>query len=58
MMVLSKGGITMEDGLNMTAQERLAWSLALGQMHGMKFNEITGQFENPDVKKTPQILRA
>jgi hypothetical protein len=44
--------------MNMTAQERLAWSLALGQMHGMKFNEITGQFENPDVKKTPQILRA
>lgn len=40
----------------MTAQERLTWSLALGQMHGLKFNEITGQFDNPNDKKTPRIL--
>jgi len=55
-MVLSKGGITEERGMNMTAQERLTWSLALGQMHGMKFNEITNQFDKPE-EKVPRILR-
>jgi len=55
-MVLSKGGISEERGMSMTAQERLTWSLALGQMHGLKFNEITGQFDNPNDKKTPRIL--